>query len=319
MSDLAFLFPGQGSQFAGMGQRLAAQFSTARQVFAEADSILGFALSKLCFEGPEDDLKKTANTQPAILTTSVAAFRVLEEMGHSPSIVAGHSLGEYSALVANGCLHFTDALRLVRARGQLMQDAVPDGIGAMAALLKLPEDKLDQILQDAAQGEIVTAANFNSPDQIVIAGHARAVERAMQLAKEAGAKRTVLLPVSAPFHCPLMKPAQAKLKPALDATAFHPMLFPLINNWQAKVVEAPAAARHGLIEQIPSPVRWTESVRELSRRGIKRFVEVGPGSVLIGLCRSIDPTMRGFKFGEPADLDALAAVSAKAEPRVGVS
>ncbi len=194
MSDLAFLFPGQGSQFAGMGQRLAAQFSTARQVFAEADSILGFALSKLCFEGPEDDLKKTANTQPAILTTSVAAFRVLEEMGHSPSIVAGHSLGEYSALVANGCLHFTDALRLVRARGQLMQDAVPDGIGAMAALLKLPEDKLDQILQDAAQGEIVTAANFNSPDQIVIAGHARAVERAMQLAKEAGAKEPCCCP-----------------------------------------------------------------------------------------------------------------------------
>jgi [acyl-carrier-protein] S-malonyltransferase len=307
MSDLAFLFPGQGSQFAGMGQRLAAHFAIARETFSEADAVLGFALSELCFAGPEEELKKTANTQPAILATSVAAYRVLAEMGHQPALVAGHSLGEYSALVANGCLAFADALRLVRARGQFMQEAVPEGVGAMAALLKLPEGKLDQILEEAAQGEIVTAANFNSPDQIVIAGHAQAVERAMQLAKAAGAKRAIPLPVSAPFHCPLMRPAQERLKPALDAAAFHTLKFPLINNWEARLVNVPEAARKGLFEQIPNPVRWTESVREMTRQGIKRFIEVGPGSVLIGLCRNIDPTLRGAKFGEPADLDPLAA------------
>jgi [acyl-carrier-protein] S-malonyltransferase len=307
MSDLAFLFPGQGSQFAGMGQALAAQFPVARQTFAEADAVLGFALSELCFAGPEEELKKTANTQPAILAVSVAAYRVLAEAGHQPAIVAGHSLGEYSALVAAGSLAFSDALRLVRARGQFMQEAVPEGVGAMAALLKLPEDKLDQILSAAAQGQIVTAANFNSPDQIVIAGHAAAVERAMQLAKTAGAKRAILLPVSAPFHCPLMRPAQERLKPTLDSTVFHPLAFPIVNNWQARWVDDPAAARQGLIEQIPNPVRWTETVRELSRRGIKRFVEVGPGAVLIGLCRTIEPALRGVKFGEPADLESVAA------------
>lgn len=305
MSDLAFLFPGQGSQFAGMGQSLASEFAVARQTFSEADDTLGFAVSTLCFAGPDEELKKTANTQPAILATSVAAYRVLVELGHRPGIVAGHSLGEYSALVATGCLDFADALRLVRARGEYMQDAVPPGIGSMAALLKLPEGKLDEILAEAAQGEIVAAANFNSPEQIVIAGHAGAVARAMQLAKAAGAKRAVALPVSAPFHCPLMRPAQDKLRPALTATVFHPLAFPLINNWQGKFVDDPAAAREGLIEQIPNPVRWTESVQELVRRGIKRFVEVGPGSVLQGLCRSIDPGLRGLKFGEASDVAAL--------------
>jgi [acyl-carrier-protein] S-malonyltransferase len=307
MSDLAFLFPGQGSQFAGMGKSLAAEFVVARETFSEADDALGFSLSQLCFDGPDEELKKTANTQPAILATSIAAHRVLLELGARPAIVAGHSLGEYSALVTNGCLDFADALRLVRARGQYMQEAVPQSVGAMAALLKLPDCKLDEILAEAAQGEIVTAANFNSPDQIVIAGHAKAVERAMQLAKAAGAKRAILLPVSAPFHCPLMRPAQEKLKPALDATVFHAMSAPLINNWQGKFVDDPAAAREGLIQQIPNPVRWTDSVRELARRGIKRFIEVGPGNVLLGLCRSIEPGLLGSKFGESADVEPLRA------------
>ncbi len=307
MLDFAFLFPGQGSQFAGMGQRLAAEFPSARQTFAEADAALGFALSDLCFNGPEEELKQTANTQPAILATSIAAYRVLAELGHSPAIVAGHSLGEYSALVAIGCLDFADALQLVRARGQFMQDAVPEGEGAMAALLKLPAGKLDQILEEAAQGEIVSAANFNSIDQVVIAGHIHAVERAMQLAKAAGARRALMLPVSAPFHCPLMRPAQEKLRPALDATVFHAFSVPFINNWQARVITDPAAARQGLIEQIPNPVLWTDSVYALASRGIQRFIEVGPGSVLIGLCRNIAPSLQGAKFGEPADLNLLAA------------
>ncbi|MEO8128787.1 MAG: ACP S-malonyltransferase, partial [Bryobacteraceae bacterium] len=204
MSDLAFLFPGQGSQFAGMGKTLAGAYSEARQVFEEADDALGFKLSTMCFEGPEEDLKKTENTQPALLTVSVAAFRVLASGNLVPDYVAGHSLGEYSALVATGALAFRDAVQLVRKRGQFMQEAVPPGVGAMAALLKLPEGKLDGILAEAAQGEIVSAANFNSPDQVVIAGHAAAVGRAMELAKAAGAKRAVALPVSAPFHCALM-------------------------------------------------------------------------------------------------------------------
>lgn len=310
MSDLAFLFPGQGSQFAGMGKSLVSEFPIARQAFEEADQTLGFPLSQLCFEGPDAELKKTANTQPAILAASVAAYRVLSEIGYKPSIVAGHSLGEYSALVASGCIDFADALRLVRARGQYMQEAVPEGVGAMAAILKLPEDKLETILRDAAQGQVVTAANFNSPDQIVIAGHAEAVARAMDLAKAAGAKRAIALPVSAPFHCPLMRPAQERLTPALNATVFHDLACPLINNWQAALVNDPAAARQGLIEQIPNPVRWTESVRELTRQGVKRFIEVGPGSVLQGLCRSIDASLQGTKFGEAADGETVASIMA---------
>lgn len=303
----AFLFPGQGSQFAGMGKSLADSYAAARAVFEEADEALGFPISKLCFEGPEDALKLTENTQPALLTVSTAAFRVLAEQGFRADYVAGHSLGEYSALVAAGSLKFADALRLVRKRGQYMQQAVPQGVGAMAALLKLPEGKLEGILAEAAQGEVVTAANINSPDQVVIAGHAGAVQRAADLAKAAGAKRAVMLPVSAPFHCPLMKPAQERLAVDLQATPFADLSVPLIQNVTAAEIRTGAQARQGLIDQVSGAVRWADSVRRLSALGVQRCIETGAGQVLTGMLRSIDPTLKGVKFGEAADLEKLTA------------
>lgn len=288
-----------------MGKLLAEQFPEARAVFDEADDVLGFALSRLCFEGPEEELKQTENTQPALLATSIAALRILEARNIVPAWVAGHSLGEYSALVAARSLSFADALRLVRKRGRYMQEAVPAGVGAMAALLKLPEGKLEGILTEAAQGEVVTAANLNSPDQIVIAGHAAAVERAMNLAKAAGGKRAVRLPVSAPFHCPLMRPAQERLRADLDATDFRDLATPLINNFEARIIRIGSDAREGLYQQIPNPVRWVESIRAMRDAGMRRFIEVGAGAVLTGLCRQIDSSLSGSKLGEPADLESL--------------
>jgi len=307
MMKIAFLFPGQGSQYAGMGKSLADAFPVARQVFEEADEALGFALSKLCFEGPEEDLKLTENTQPALVAVSVAAFRVLQQNGRTPDYVAGHSLGEYSALVASGALDFADAVRLVRKRGRFMQEAVPAGVGAMAALLKLPAGTLEKILDEAAQGEVVSAANFNSPDQTVIAGHKGAVERAMELAKAAGAKRAVPLPVSAPFHCSLMKPAQQRMGAELDTVSFSDLRWPLVNNWQASEIRTGSEARQGLFEQIPNPVRWVDTIRYLAGQGVGKFVEVGAGGVLTGLLRNIDPGLKGVKFGEAADLEKLDA------------
>jgi [acyl-carrier-protein] S-malonyltransferase len=307
----AFLFPGQGSQFAGMGKALAGEYPAAQQVFDEADEALGFPLSRMCFAGPDAELRLTANTQPALLTVSIAALRVLQSLDWAPAYVAGHSLGEYSALVAAGSLNFADAVRLVRKRGEYMQEAVPAGVGAMAALLKLPEGKLDAVLQEAAQGEIVSAANLNSPDQTVIAGHAAAVNRAVELAKAAGARRAVLLPVSAPFHCALMKPAQERLRADLDATEFRDLAFPLIDNWQAREIRTGADAREGLYQQVPNPVRWAESIRKLAGLGVTRCIEVGAGGVLTGLLRSIDPSIAGLKFGEPGDLEALAGIESR--------
>jgi len=310
MLKVAFLFPGQGSQFAGMGKSLADAYPEAAAVFAQADDALGFSLSKLCFDGPEEDLKKTEHTQPAILTASVAAFAVLRAKGMAFDYVAGHSLGEYSALVAAGSLPFADAVRIVRNRGRYMQEAVPQGVGAMAALLKLPEGKLDEILAAAAAApdgtvEVVSAANLNSPEQVVIAGNAGAVNRACELAKAAGAKRAILLPVSAPFHCALMKPAQERLKTDLDAATFADLTVPLINNWQAREIRTGAEAREGLYQQVPNPVRWTDTVRALAAAGVTRFVEVGPGAVLNGLVKNIDPSIAGGKFGEAADWEKL--------------
>jgi [acyl-carrier-protein] S-malonyltransferase len=288
-----------------MGKSLAERFEAARRVFEEADEALGFAVSRLCFEGPEEALRLTENTQPALLAVSTAAWRVLADNGVTPDYVAGHSLGEYSALVAAGALRFADAIRLVRKRGRYMQEAVPPGVGAMAALLRLPEGALAGVLEQAAQGEVVSAANLNAPDQVVIAGHAAAVNRAVELAKAAGARRAVLLQVSAPFHCALMKPAQDRLAADLNATEFSDLACPLVNNWQAREVRTAADARRGLHEQVPNPVRWADSVRYLARQGMERCVEVGAGGVLTGLLRSTAPEMKGQRFGEAQELDKV--------------
>jgi [acyl-carrier-protein] S-malonyltransferase len=271
---------------------------------------LGFSLTQLCFEGPSDTLQLTENTQPALLTVSVAALRVLEQRGFKPDYLAGHSLGEYSALVAAGALDFADAVRLVKKRGRYMQEAVPSGVGAMAALLKLPDGKLDGVLEQAAQGEVVSAANLNSPGQVVIAGHRGAVERAVELAKAAGARKAVVLPVSAPFHCSLMQPAQARLADELNATAFRDLAVPVVNNWQARVIRTAAEAREGLYNQVPNPVRWAQSIERMAAEGVTRFIEVGAGSVLTGLLRNINPELQGSKFGAVEDLEKLHAATA---------
>jgi [acyl-carrier-protein] S-malonyltransferase len=288
-----------------MCKALAQTSEAAKLVFNEADDTLGFSISTLCFEGPDEQLKLTENTQPALVAVSAAVLAVLRERGFSADFVAGHSLGEYSALIAAGSLQLAAALRLVRNRGRYMQEAVPPGVGAMAAILKLPEGKLDAILEEAAQGEVVSAANFNSPDQVVVAGHTGAVNRAIPLAKAAGARRAVILPVSAPFHCSLMKPAQDRLRPDLGATDFLDLATPLVNNWQAREIRTGAEAREGLFQQVPNPVRWVETIRRLADSGVTRFIEVGAGSVLTGLLKNIDPALTGIAVSEPADFEKL--------------
>jgi len=302
MGKLAFLFPGQASQYPGMGRELAENHPAARSVFDEADRALGFSVSDLCFTGSEEALKLTANTQPAILTVSVAAYRVLAENGVQPAFVAGHSLGEFSALVAAGGLEFSDAVRLVRRRGEYMQSAVPEGVGAMAAILGLSPAQVAGICRQAADGQVVAPANLNSPEQTVISGHAEAVKRAVQLASADGAKRAVILPVSAPFHSSLMQPAALRLEADLRATPFHPLRLPLVNNADAELTTSGDEARESLIRQVTLPVRWEESVRELIDQGVNTFVEVGPGRVLTGLLRQIDRSIHVFNVEDEKSL-----------------
>ena len=301
---IAFVFPGQGSQAPGMGLDVAEACPAAREVFDQADAALGFGLSEICHRGSREDLALTANTQPAILTTSVALLRVLGGQGSRPDFVAGHSLGEYSALVAAGALEFTDAVRLVRQRGRFMQDAVPLGVGSMAAVLGLDMGSLEAVCREAAEGEVVSAANVNSPRQIVIAGHRGAVERACRLARSRGARRAVRLPVSAPFHCSLMEPARQRLRPLLQQTRFGDLTCPLINNVDARVVTSGSAAREGLVRQVTAPVQWRRSVKVLWELGARTFVEVGPGRVLSRLIRQIIPDAEVMWIGNLREVEA---------------
>jgi [acyl-carrier-protein] S-malonyltransferase len=304
MGKLAFLFPGQASQYPGMGCDLAEKFPESKAVFDDSDSALGFSLSKLCFEGSEDALKQTENTQPAILAVSIAAYRALEKQEITPDFVAGHSLGEYSALVAAGALDFSTAVKLVRGRGRYMQEAVPQGEGAMAAILGLSPADVAEVCKKAAERDIVSPANMNSPEQTVISGSAAAVKRAVEIASQSGAKRAVILQVSAPFHCALMLAAQQRLEADLRAAHFSNLKFPLITNVDAEAIATGEEARDALIRQVTNPVRWLESIRDMIDNGVTVFVEVGPGKVLTGLLRQIDRSVRVFNVEDSATLQS---------------
>jgi [acyl-carrier-protein] S-malonyltransferase len=304
MGKVAFVFPGQASQYPGMGKELAEKYPAARAVFEEADEALGFSISRLCFEGSEEDLKQTANTQPAILTTSVAVYRVVAERGLLPDFVAGHSLGEYSALVAAGGLKFADAVRVVRKRGQFMQDAVPAGEGAMAAIMGLSPAVVADACKRAAEGEICSAANLNSPEQTVISGNAGAVKRAVEIASQLGAKRAVMLAVSAPFHSALMMPAQERLAAELKKITFSDLRVPLVTNVDADTETSGEEARDALIRQVSMPVRWEESVHALMDEHVNTFVEIGPGRVLSGLLRQIERSVATLNVEDEKSLSA---------------
>jgi len=305
---IAFIFPGQGSQKVGMGKALSETFPVCRETFAEADAALGEPLSRLCFEGPDDQLMLTENTQPAILAVSVAACRLLESLGVHPMLVAGHSLGEYSANVVSGVITFADALRTVRRRGRYMQEAVPVGTGAMAAVLGLDAALVAQACHEAAQGEVVSPANMNGAGQVVIAGSKDAVARAGERAKALGARRVLPLPVSAPFHCALMQPAQSRLAPELRALPTRQPRLPIVANVDAEPKRSAKDAIEALVAQVSSPVRWEDVMRRLALEGVTTYVEVGPGTVLSGLARKIQREATAASFGAPDDLAAIEAL-----------
>ena len=304
MGKLAFLFPGQASQYPGMGRDLAEKYPESRAVFDAADAAVGFSLFKLCCEGTEEALKQTENTQPAILAVSIAAYRALEKRGITPDFAAGHSLGEYSAVVSAGGLDFAEAVKIVRGRGRYMQEAVPAGEGAMAAILGLPPSEVAEVCKKAANHEVVSPANLNSPEQTVISGAAAAVKRAVEIASQSGAKRAVMLPVSAPFHCAMMASAQQRLEADLRAANFRPLKYPVITNVDAEAVTTGDEARDALIRQVTQPVRWLDSIHEMIEAGVTVFVEVGPGKVLSGLLRQIDRSIRAFNVEDSASLEA---------------
>ncbi len=312
---LAFLFPGQGAQRVGMGSELSQNFPIARQTFEEADHALGFSLSKLCFEGPEDELRLTTNTQPAMVTVAIAAMRVFEaECGIAPVVTAGHSLGEYSALVAAGALTLPDAVRSVRERGRLMQEACAPGQGAMAALIGLEPDAVSEICAMVSQdGQIAVPANLNAPGQIAIAGNAAAVRRAIDIAKERGATMSIELNVSAPFHCPLMKPAQDGMTPILRGLNISPFRFPVIANVTAEANRDPTKVADLLIQQITAPVRWIESMEQLGKLGVTDAIEFGCGRVLMGLMRRINKNIRTRPLEDMASLKAVSEALASAK------
>lgn len=301
-SKIAFIFPGQGSQAVGMGKDLAEKYSVARRTFEEADEALGYKLSQLCFEGPEEQLRLTEITQPAILTASIAALRVLETRIPRPTFVAGHSLGEYSAHATSGTMSFADAVRTVRNRGKYMQEAVPVGRGAMAAILGMTLANVVAVCQDAAQGEVCAPANINSPEQIVISGNTAAVERGAKLADERGAKRAKLLPVSAPFHCSLMKPAEDRLEADLNKVKMQKPVYPVACNVEASLVGDELKARATLIAQVTGAVKWEQCMRLLIAEGVQTFIEIGPGKVLCGLMRQIDRSKRCLNVGDESSL-----------------
>jgi len=302
-TKVAFIFPGQGSQAVGMGKDLAQKYPVARQTFEEADEALGYKLSHLCFEGPEDQLRLTEVTQPAILATSIATLRVLQGRVPKPSFVAGHSLGEYSAHVAAGTMSFADAVRTVRSRGRYMQEAVPVGVGAMAAIIGMELEKVAAICEEVAEGEVCAPANINSPEQIVISGNTDAVKRGVKLAGERGAKLARLLPVSAPFHCSLMKPAQNRLEADLNALKMQKPVYPVVCNVEAALVSDELRARSTLVAQVTGSVKWAQSMQFLIERGVQTFLEIGPGKVLCGLMRQIDRSKTCIHIGDVASLE----------------
>jgi [acyl-carrier-protein] S-malonyltransferase len=312
MGKIAFIYPGQASQYPGMGKELAEKYTAARAVFDEADRALGFSISQMCWAGTDEELKLTANTQPAILTCSVAVHRVLAEKGITPDFVAGHSLGEYSGLVAAGALKFSDAVQLVHKRGQYMQEAVPAGQGAMAAIMGLSPAVVTDACKRAAGSEVCSPANLNSPEQTVISGHAGAVKRAVEIASQSGAKRAVMLPVSAPFHSALMMPAQQRLEKDLRAAQIANLKMPLVTNVDADTVTSGDEAREALVRQVTMPVRWEESMRLLMDEGVTTFVEVGPSRVLVGLLRQIERSVGALNVEDEKSLAATVEKVAQA-------